>query len=325
MISREDVAREANVSAMTVTRVVSGKGYVSEKTRIKVKEVIDRLGYIPNKLASNFAVGKNSVISVIVPDLSNPYYMEVVNYLISEAQSSGYTVSVYKASGENLISVLENLVSNRVAGVINFSSEFPKSHTDHLKNLGIKVIRGSYFNNDFKMEVLWKDAIYKAFDKMRGSGAQKVIFISGLSEEYFRVDSRVKHFLEYLKEKGLDITEDSVIKGDYPNVEPYIVGEQLAKTLVENGVEFDGAFCINDMMAMGVINGLRRKGLRIPEDVQIVGFDNIMMSAYVFPTLSTISIDAEKEARLYFNYIADVISDESNSLVAEFIERESTL
>jgi LacI family transcriptional regulator len=250
--------------------------------------------------------------------------METASHLIEYAQKSGYTVSVYKALGNDLSSILDNLMSNRISGVVNFSSEFPKKYLDSMKELGIKVIRGSYYDNDFKMDVKWKDAVYQAYDKMIERGAKNVLFISGLSEEYYKVDSRVKYFLEYSKEKGLPVTEDSVIKGNYPYVEPYIVGEQSVKKIIEKGILFDGLFCINDMMAIGAINALKRKGYNVPNDVKVVGFYDIMMGSYLFPSLSTISIDAKKEARLYFNYIADNNQEEELSLDAKFIEREST-
>ena len=100
MVTREEVAQRAGVSTMTVTRVVTGRGYVSDATRRKVRKVIDQLGYIPNKIASGLVSGKSNRIAIVVPDLTNPYYLQVVGAMIEEAKRDDYVISVYKANEE---------------------------------------------------------------------------------------------------------------------------------------------------------------------------------------------------------------------------------
>ena len=94
MVTREEVAQRAGVSTMTVTRVVTGRGYVSDATRRKVRKVIDQLGYIPNKIASGLVSGKSNRIAIVVPDLTNPYYLQVVGAMIEEAKRDDYVISV---------------------------------------------------------------------------------------------------------------------------------------------------------------------------------------------------------------------------------------
>lgn len=132
------------------------------------------------------------------------------------------------------------------------------------------------------------------------------------------------YFVRCLEEKGMYLDEHSVINGNYPREEAYIVGYNIAEQLVREGVFFDAAFCMNDMMAFGVINGLKHSGKRVPDDVSVIGFDNIPMSNFFEPPLSTISLDIAREAHFYFNYLAGKESGEENKLVAEYVERQST-
>ncbi len=323
MVNREEVARLAGVSPMTVTRVVTGKGYVSERTREKVMEVIDALGYIPNKIAAGLVSGKSNRIAIVVPDLSNPYYLQVVGAMIDEAKNYDYVVSVYKASEAELPQVIESLISNRVAGVVNYASEFPKKYEKHLNDIGAKTIRTSYFSGEFSMELEYEDAMRKAIDSLIEKGAKKIIFIAGMMTEFVSIDQRVPFYKKYLKEKGLEVGEDSVVYGNYPREEAFMVGYNAAMQLVKSGCEFDAAFCMNDMMAFGVINGLRRMGKRVPEDVKVIGFDNIQMSAFFEPPLSSIYVDTRQEARFYFDYIVGNPVDYERKLVASYVERKS--
>lgn len=324
MVTREEVAQRAGVSTMTVTRVVTGRGYVSNATRRKVRKVIDQLGYIPNKIASGLVSGKSNRIAIVVPDLTNPYYLQVVGAMIEEAKRDDYVISVYKANEEELPQVLESLISNRVAGVVNYASEFPAKYVRHLEEIGARLIRTSYGEGDFKMELIYERAILQAVESLAANGCRRIIFIAGMGKDYIKIDRRVPYFVRCLEEKGMYLDEHSVINGNYPREEAYIVGYNIAEQLVREGVFFDAAFCMNDMMAFGVINGLKHSGKRVPDDVSVIGFDNIPMSNFFEPPLSTISLDIAREAHFYFNYLAGKESGEENKLVAEYVERQST-
>lgn len=324
MVNREEVAKRAGVSTMTVTRVVTGKGYVSKETRKKVQKTIDLLGYIPNKIASGLVSGKSNRIAIVVPDLTNPYYLQVVGAMSEEAKRDDYVISVYKANKEELPQVLESLISNRVAGVVNYTSEFPEKYVSHLHEIGAKSIRTSYKEEAFRMEVVYEDAILRAIDSLVANDCKRILFIAGMATDYVNIDHRVPYFLQCLREKGLHLDDNSVINGNYPQEEAYIVGYNIAKKLIADKVSFDAAFCMNDMMAFGVINGLKHSGKRVPDDVSIIGFDNLPISNFFEPPLSTISLDVSKEAHFYFNYIVEKESNEEIKLVAEYIERQST-
>lgn len=324
MVNREEVARLSGVSPMTVTRVVSGKGYVAETTRKKVQKVIEEVGYIPNKVASNLVSRRSNKIAIIVPELNNPYYLQVVEAMIKEAKKYNYILSIFKANAEELPGVLEEAVSNRVAGIVNYTVQFPIRYINYLKGIGAKLIRADNADSDFRMKLSYDAAIKSAVDLLIGKGARKILFVSGMSEKFTLNDRRVPFFIRYMEKIGLKIRESDIIYGDYPREEAYIVGYNSALKLLQKGEAFDAAFCMNDMMAFGFMNAMKRGGKKIPDDVAVVGFDNIRMSEVFEPALSTVAIDIEKEARLYVNYIAGVRTEENIDLNAKFIPRHST-
>lgn len=324
MVTREDVAKKCLVSTMTVTRVISGKGYVKAETRRKVQKAIEELNYIPNKQASNLAHRKSNEIAVILPDLMNPYYLQIINSIMKEAVKYGYIVTIFKANEKELPKVLQEIISIRVAGVINYSSAFPEKYIKALETLQVKMIRQDGVANEAGIKLDYSNAIDQAMDLLISKKVKIIFFISGMDEKYSRADPRVSLFLNSVKAHGLTADESSVIFGNYPEEDAFSVGYDLAFQILRGNKRPDAVFCMNDMMAFGVISAAKKCGLVLPDELAVIGFDNIYLSAYYDPSLSTISLDIENEAKMYFEFIADVEIDRNSYVNARFIERDST-
>ena len=323
MVTREEVARICGVSTMTVTRVATGKGYVKVATKEKVQKAIEELGYFPNKLASNLAQKRSNEIAIILPDLTNPYYLEVIDAIIKESTKYGYVATIFKANEKELPDVLQEIVSIRVAGIVNYASAFPAKYVDALEKLGVKMIRSNGYDTGIGRELDYGKSISDAIKLLKGKGAKEILFVSGMSKEYSEEDPKTGLFLKYMQEYGLRIDEHSIIYGNYPEEKAFIVGYNIACDIFENKKKPDAVFCMNDMMAFGFISAAKRKGIKLPNELAIVGFDNIYLSAFYDPPLSTISIDIAHEARMYVDYIVGVKTDNSH-VNACFIERSST-
>ena len=141
MITRKDVAELAGVSKTTVTRVLSGRGYVSEENRKKVKAAVEKLNYIPNMIAKNLNQKFSNIVAVLVEDLTNQYYLQIISAMNSEAMRAGMMVSLFSVNKNNINSVIENLIANRVRGIVNLALyTCDKRYIDILKNLGIFLI-----------------------------------------------------------------------------------------------------------------------------------------------------------------------------------------
>lgn len=323
MIDRKEVAKLANVSCMTVTRVVSGKGYVAEKTRRRVQKVIDETGYIPNKIAANLVSRKSNRIAIIVPELANPYYLQVVEAMMAQAKKYGYVLSIFKAYEEELPEVLEEVISNRVAGVVNYTLRFPPRYIKGLEEIGARLIRAGEGKESWKLSLDYSGAMREAMDFLISRGARKMLFVAGLTEQFASYDSRVPFFCEYMREKGLRLEAGDILYGDYPLRDAYAVGQSAAEELLRQGRRFDAVFCINDMMALGFMRAMKKGGRRIPEDAAVIGFDNIRMSDAFEPELATIAADTEEEGRLCVDFIAGRAEQKGAELAAVFYPRQS--
>lgn len=309
---------------MTVTRVTTGRGYVSYETRQKIQQAIAESGYIPNKIASNLVKKRGNDIAIILPDLTNPYYLQAIDAIIQESKKYGYVVSIFKANEKDLPEVLQEIISNRPVGVINYASAIPEQYVKALQDIGAKAILKNWLDTDFKMQFSYDEAFSDAVVDLVNRGAQEILFISGMERDFTFHDSRANCFLKYTADAGLKTDIRNVILGNYPIEKAYVVGHNSAIALLDMKRTIDAAFCMNDMMAFGFINGLRKRGVRVPEDIAVVGFDNIYMSEIIEPPLSSIAIDIEYEARLYVSYIEGIDSGYDSCIKARFIERDST-
>lgn len=324
MITIKEVAEKAGVSSMTVTRVINNSGYVSEKTRKKIEAVIKETGYIPNRLASTLFNGVNRTIAILVPDLSNPYYLQVVDVMEKYASKSGIFINIVKSSEENISTILESLIGIRVMGILNYSTHFPEKYIDILRQLKIKYIYAGHGKDLFCMTVNYENAMKIALDKMLNGGLRHFYFISGISGEMLESDTRVRYFNNYLKEHDLPVCEDTVMYGNYPKEESYVIGYTKMSELIEKEQKIDIVMCLNDMMAFGAITAAQKKGKKIPQDIKVVGFDNILISGMLNPSVSTISLNIEKEGLKYIGYLTGSRESYIGEITADFIEREST-
>ncbi|MDR0426077.1 MAG: LacI family transcriptional regulator [Clostridiales bacterium] len=324
MTTRQDVAKAAGVSPQTVTRVVLNKGYVSTETKSKVEKAINKLGYIPNKVAANLVGQKSRSIAVILRELTNPYYIHLVEAMIERAQKYGCVVVLFRTDEAHLEDVLREIISQRVMGVVNMM--FTGLAEESLKQLAEYGIEGVFTGKEtgFKFFIDYSEAMKTAMQSLKQSGIKKPAFISGLKPELFEGDPRVKLFQEYYKMLwGGDLP--IILRGNYPEQESFVVGRSLTEALLDTHPQTDAIFCLNDMMAFGTMKAIIRSGKRVPEDISVVGFDNILMSDYFNPSLSTISVDIKKEAEYYVDYLAGTLGDGAHVIKAQYIERKSTI
>ena len=159
---------------------------------------------------------------------------------------------------------------------------------------------------------------------MLNGGLRHFYFISGISGEMLESDTRVRYFNNYIKEHDLPVREDTVMYGNYPKEESYVIGYSKMSELIEKEEKIDAVMCLNDMMAFGAIMAAQKKCKRIPQDIKVVGFDNILISGMLNPSISTISLNIEKEGLKYIEYLTGNNETYVGEITADFIEREST-
>lgn len=325
MLSRKEIALRAGVSKTTVTRVLAGDKTVLPANREKIEKIVAESGYTRNVLAANLAKNKRSaVIAMLVPDMTNYYYMQMFNEMVGWARKFGHTISIYSISTETLDEVIDEVVGHRVCGIINFGLDsISEESLKKVQSADIKIIYPGWPEAErYRIEINYDAAIREAMKLLRDGGNKKVCFHFGTRRKLFQ-DGRIRAFLKYGKEYGFAVSESDIFFGEYTDRSAVDEGYIAAKRLFAQGVKYDAMFCLNDMMAYGAIRAIRECGLRVPADVSVVGFDNTILDQYFTPSLSTIGIPLAVEAEGYIRYCAGKESDAVKRIDAVFFDRDS--
>ena len=321
------VAKEANVSISTVSRTLNNSGYVSEKTRKRVVAVVSRLKYKKNMIATSLRSKKSNFIGLIVPDIANEFYATLARAVEVVLQKNDFSLFLCSTDWdeEKRRFYMEALINNHVTGIIS-SFSIPKVEESSLGDIPVVLADRS---NDY----LLKNAISIESDNYGGGliagnmliarGARKIAFLRD-RRSIRQMRQREAGILEALKQNGLSKKDYRIIPADY---DPENAARAIKDIFFK--FKFDGLFCASDVMAVGAMRGLIDLGIRIPADVQVIGFDGISLGKYLVPSLSTISQDIEKMGALAATKILAMIngapSGEEITLQVDFIKRESTL
>lgn len=323
MITRKDVAELAGVSKTTVTRVLSGRGYVSEENRKKVKAAVEKLNYIPNMIAKNLNQKFSNIVAVLVEDLTNQYYLQIISAMNSEAMRAGMMVSLFSVNKNNINSVIENLIANRVRGIVNLALyTCDKRYIDILKNLGIFLINIEGGN---ALILNYESGIIEVFERLRQCGKKRVAFLAGLSKDFIANDNRYLSYNKCVDAFGFVRDDGYVIYGNYPEEDAFSVGRKSVRELLAAGKSVDCVLCLNDVVAIGALHELWKQGVRIPDDVSVVGCDNILMSSYTTPPLASFDIGIEQQAHAFIESMLSPEKQQDYVFNARLVVRESLI
>lgn len=309
MVTIKDVARQANVSITTVSRVLNKTEHaVSPETKEKVLNAIADLGFYPNAMARGLHMNKTKTIGLIIPDISNPYYPSIVRGVEDSAQDLGYTViiaNVYR-SRERTLKYLNVLREKRVDGIIFTGGGVVKDAVeekffDH-KYMSAVVIGKSCNAKLPSVQVNNVQASREACDYLLALGRKKIVTITGPKDSTTSID-RLEGYRQALLGRGIKPVADWIIQGNFEFESGYHAVDYFPK-IEEN--EPIAVFAHNDMMAIGAIKALREKGLRVPEDVAVIGFDNIPLTSFVVPLLSTVTVPVYELGRTAMRILSDL-------------------
>jgi LacI family transcriptional regulator, repressor for deo operon, udp, cdd, tsx, nupC, and nupG len=288
MLKMEDVARLANVSTATVSRVLSKNKNVSNKTRKKVLDVINQVEYKPNRLAANLRRNTSETVAVILPDITNPFFAEIVKGFRDEALKSGYHILLCD-TGNNTSQEEEfvNLVKERlVDGIILATARMPKNEIYKLSQ-EIPVVLACEYIDDYEIPTVSIDnvsAAREATEYLIDQGHTRIGLITGPLEVILSRD-RVKGYRQALLLHDLPVTDFLMQEGDFSVKSGY----DIMMKFLANEQKPTAIFASSDEMAVGALKACKSKGLRIPDDMSIMGFDDIPLCTLVEPELTTVS------------------------------------
>ncbi|TVZ55643.1 LacI family transcriptional regulator [Lutibacter sp. Hel_I_33_5] len=332
-VTIHDIARALGLDSSTVSRALNDSSRVTKKTKEKVQAKAKELGYQRNLIAANLRKSVTNTIGVVVPRISRYFFSSVIEGIEETAYKENYNVIICQSLEEleREKQILDTLVSNRVDGVlISISMETKDyNHMDSLKTSGTPyVLFDRYCDIPKNNSVLIDDfkGGYKATNHLISKGYKNIIHFSGpLDLEMYK--NRLKGYKKALEDNNIKFNEDFVLTSKLMEKD----GMNIAAQLLENKVNFDGIFSANDVAAIGAMKHLKNNGIKIPDNVGIVGFSNEPISRVIEPGLTTIdqsgNIMGKKATELLLKTIKnkDFISESQTIILdSKLIERNSS-
>jgi len=330
-VTMSDVARQAGVSLMTVSRVINNKGDVSSETRQRILEIIASLGYRPSAIARSLATKETCTIGLVVPDVTNPFFADITRGVEHLAYSEGYHVFLCNTEEDPLreLTVIQSLEEKCVDGLILCSSRLEEERlVDVLANLPAVVLinrRLHQTGEDIFDSVILDDERggWLATHHLIQSGHQRIGFLAGPLASYSGAGRR-KGYLAAMEEAGI-----SHATGWMSNCQPSVEGGYKAtRSLLAIYPQLTALFCFNDLVAMGALQACDELKRRVPQDLAIVGHDDIPLAALVSPALTTCRVPRFELGTMAVNALLERFQDcpggcQQSILQPELVIRES--
>jgi LacI family transcriptional regulator len=305
----KDVARLAGVSTATVSHVINGTRYVSQELHNRVTEAMVRLRYRPNRLAQSLRSGETKSIGLIVPDNSNPFFGEVARICEDVGFQNGYNVFLCNSdeSLEKEAAYINMLIAKQIDGVILLSSGSDSSALRELARLNIPVVVTDRDSPDLdcdRVVVNNQRGGYQATRHLIDLGHRRIACIGG-PKKLVTSQQRLKGYRRALKEAGIAANPEYVVYGDFR----FQSGEEALQQLLQVEPQPTAVFACNDLMAIGALRALHRAGLRAPEQLSLVGFDDIPFSSVVVPALTSVAQPVKELAQTSMKLLLDHIKN----------------
>lgn len=310
-----DVAREAGVSMATVSRVVNGNPNVKPTTRKKVLAVIRQLGYRPNAVARGLASKRTTTVGVIIPDISNAFYAELTRGIEDIAMMYHYNIILSNSDRkvEKELKLIETLLEKQVDGLLYLGGEVLERHQEIFSATSVPVVlaatQDQQKNHPF-VTIDQQEAAEMATSVLIQEGHQQIALISGPLTDPVNGYSRFKGYQESLLKHQLSFDDAWVRIGDYR----YESGYEAMQQILKAHPDCTAVFAASDEMAVGAIHAAIDNGKKVPEDISVIGFENIHLASQVRPMLSTIHVPAYDIGAVAMRLLTKFMNDEEVEL-----------
>ena len=285
-ITIKEIAKQSGVSIGTVSRIVNNQqfGY-SQETYERVKKVIKESGYMPNRIARSMVTKKSHTIGYMVEDIANPYFYEIARGISQAAKTKGFNMIFCEGgtTAEQAGQQLKFLCESGVDGIITGSYALNEKNVDFLlmTRIPLVILDANLMEYCFyNISVDNYNGAKAMTEYLIGRGHKKIACVTGASS-LLSTKNRLNGYKSVMAEHGLG-WNGLIVEGDHSVQGSCDAMQQL------DGKDYTAVFAFNDLMAIGVCNYLQAKGIRVPKDVSVVGFDDISMSSYVYPPLTTV-------------------------------------
>lgn len=322
----KEVADRAGVSIATASRALNKPGVVQEATRRRVLQAVKELHYRPNRFAQSLAGGRTNALGVIVSNIENPFFLDILHALEEEGVRRGYEL-IYENTDyrpDRLLAAVERMLGRPLAGLALIVSEQNDEALAMLEDWNQPVV---LFDSDrapafgVSIELRYEKAMQRTVEYLYSLGHRRMAFVGHHGA------------LDPLRERENSFS--ATVSG-FPDVESATAagsdslagGRQAMQQLLASGFRPTAVICANDFMAIGVLREIREAGLSVPGDVSVTGFDNIELSEYLYPALTTVNIPRQRIGQLIFHALVPPEGAERASrpivIEPELVLRDST-
>lgn len=320
MTTIRDVAKRARVSITTTSYVLNNTGNISEVTRRRVLRAAEELNYHPNAHARHLKKRKTHTLGVFISRFGGAFYEEILEGIHSVILDTDYELIVSPETR----SARRILMHRQVDGAIVFDSKIPDDAVLRLASGRFPiVVLDRQLQNDYLLPLLLDNptGVRQAFQHLYGQGARRLAFVAGAPDSFDNAE-RMQTFLAEAEQHQLTVP---VYPGNFTEVSGY----EAAKTILRSEQRPEAVFCANDQMAIGFLRAMREHGLKAPEDIAVVGFDDIPLARYLRPSLSTIGASrfewGATATRQLLDFLDKQVPFEPRRLPTRFLPRESSI
>ncbi|MFD1064820.1 LacI family DNA-binding transcriptional regulator [Oceanobacillus locisalsi] len=327
MATIQEVAKYAGVSVATVSRVINTPDKVKKHTQFKVENAIKELNYEPSVLGRSLRTSQSKLLLVLLPNVSNPFYAKIINGIQDKAIAFGYNILLCETDSDPDREVIYfNMIKNKLAdGIISMDPTVNKKKLIELSN-EYPIVQCSEYTKDKTLPFVTidsKQAAYQAVKHLIKLGHKKIGLIN-FDKKFLYASERYSGYEKALKEFNLEITDDWIYNTKHLNFES---GQQAMRVLLDQIDRPSAVFAVSDVLAVGALKELHIKQLGVPEEMALIGFDNIEFSNVVYPPLTTVAQPMYEMGAISAQMLMSKIKGEeveSRFLEHQLIIRETT-
>ncbi|HPK64883.1 MAG TPA: LacI family DNA-binding transcriptional regulator [Sphaerochaeta sp.] len=329
MANIKEVAKLAGVSVSTVSRVFNQQSYVKAETRARILEAIEKTGYVPNRAAREMVAKHATTVGIVMPETFNNFQRQIFSIVARQLEEHSYHTGFYYASteAEDELKCLNRIKADRLNGIIILHELTQPGFNEYLTVQNIPTVLATFRAPSWNapaIHISEEEAAAVAVRHLITNGHRNIAVIAG--RQFTFSTRRLAGYGNALALANIALDERNIVYSETYSMQS---GYEAARHLSERSNTFTAVFAITDELAIGAIRYFQDRGLKIPEDLSVVGFDNIELASFVSPRLTTIAQPIEEMGNLAVELLHSMITDKEKSrtdilLPFTLIEREST-
>ncbi len=311
MVTIKDIAKRLNLSYSTVSRALNSSSLVNEKTMKRIQEEAKRMGYTPNALARGLVLKKSGIIGMIIPDITNPFFPALARGAEDRAVDRGYNLLVCNTDWNIKLETrhLRLIQEKKVDGLILSSINLENKYLETIIQKGYPLVFVSRVYPGVDVNFVGMDTHYGGYlagKHLVELGHRNIAFIGG-KFNIGSVQGRFSGFLKALREAGIEFNPSLAVEGEFNIESGYARALELFKYNFKSGGKITAVFAANDLVAIGVMKAVRELGLSVPDDVSVIGYDDIFVSSIPGVELTTVFQEKRKMGELAVDLLLDEI------------------